>query len=370
MTARPRRFYRPELDVLRLFAFFLVFLSHTVPGDPAFWAKTPLSAAASHWVVGFAAGGAFGVDLFFALSSFLITTLLLQERDAGGAVDVGAFYLRRILRIWPLYFVFLLIITPLMSHVLPAENMPLKYTAAFLLLAGNWACVLWGYPHSIAGPLWSLSMEEQFYLVWPWIVRRWGGSLLTAALVLLAVALVTRAYLVIEGAVHPQIWCNTLARLDPIACGAVVAVIVRRKDISLSGVTRTALLLFAVAVLTLAGRYGDFTGIRSLILFPAVTAACVALLLVTLGLPMLAARTPVLVALVYLGRISYGLYVFHLMFVTLFDVAAALDPVERVIRILAALLATIAAAAMSYHLLERRFLQRKERFAHVQSRPV
>jgi peptidoglycan/LPS O-acetylase OafA/YrhL len=358
-----RRYYRPELDVLRFFAFLLVFLSHTVPGDTAFWARTPFSGATANVIVGLAAGGAFGVDLFFALSSFLITTLLLREREAGGTVDVTAFYMRRILRIWPLYFVFLLVVTPLMGYVLPDESMPLKYIGAFLLLAGNWACVLWGYPHSVAGPLWSVSMEEQFYLVWPWILRRWAANLLAVALVLVAVSFVARIYLVMQGAVHPQIWCNTLARLDPIACGALLAVIIRRKEISLSGVTRAALLLFGIAVLTLAGRYGDFTGTRSLIMFPAVTVACVALILATLGLP---AVRP----LVYLGRISYGLYVFHLTFVMLFDVSATHDPADRVVRIVLTLVATIAAAAVSYHLLERPFLRRKEQFAHVQSRPV
>src|SRR5688500_16368284 len=133
------RYYRPELDVLRFFAFFLVFLSHTVPGDEAFWAQTPVAGAAAGLIVGLAAGGAFGVDLFVALSSFLITTLLLREREAGGTVDVKAFYVRRVLRIWPLYFVFMLVITPMMSYVLADESMPLKYTVAFLLLAGNWA---------------------------------------------------------------------------------------------------------------------------------------------------------------------------------------------------------------------------------------
>ncbi len=144
----------------------------------------------------------------------------------------------------------------------------------------------------------------------------------------------------------------------------------RRREIALSGIARVALLLLAVAVLTIAGRYGDFVGIRSLVTFPAVTAACVALILATLGLPMLSARTRALQALIYLGRISYGLYVFHFMFVMLFDVAATHDPRDRVIRIVGTLVATVAAAAVSYHLLERPFLQRKERFAHVQSRPV
>ena len=363
-------YYRPELDLLRFFAFLLVFLSHTVPGAEAFWNRTPVPHAAANWIVGLAAGGAFGVDLFFALSSFLITTLLLREREAGGAVDVGAFYMRRILRICPLYFVFLLVVTPLMSYVLPDESMPLKYTLAFLLLAGNWACVLWGYPHSVAGPLWSVSMEEQFYLAWPWVVRRWAPNLVAVALVLLAVSFAARLYLVAEGAIHPQIWCNTLARLDPIACGALLAVVATRREIALTGLVRVALSSFAIAVLAIAGRYGDFTGIRSLITFPAVTAACVALILATLGSPMLSAHTPVLRALVYLGRISYGLYVFHLMFAMLFNVAATMAPMDRLMRIVATLAATIATAAVSYHLLERPFLRRKERFAHVQSRPV
>jgi len=365
-----RRYYRPELDVLRFFAFFLVYLSHTVPGDPAFWIRTPFSGTAAELIVGLAAGGAFGVDLFFALSSFLITTLLLREREAGKSVDVTAFYMRRILRIWPLYFAFLLIVTPLMSYALAEESMPLKYTLAFLLLAGNWACVLWGYPHSVAGPLWSVSMEEQFYLAWPWVVRRWAAHLPLVMVVLLTVSFVVRIYLVMRGAVHPQIWCNTLARLDPIACGALLAVIAQPRQIALSAVTRVVLLLLALAVVAAAGRYGDFVSIRSLITFPAVTAACVVLILATLGLQMRPAQAPVLRALIYLGRISYGLYVFHFMFVMLFDVAATHDPLDRLIRIVGTLVATIAVAAASYHWLETPFLRRKERFAHVQSRPV
>jgi peptidoglycan/LPS O-acetylase OafA/YrhL len=95
-------YYRPELDVLRFFAFFMVFLSHVVPGDEAFFGQLHVPRAAADLIIGMAAGGAFGVDLFFALSSFLITTLLLREHSECGAIDVPSFYVRRILRIWPL----------------------------------------------------------------------------------------------------------------------------------------------------------------------------------------------------------------------------------------------------------------------------
>jgi peptidoglycan/LPS O-acetylase OafA/YrhL len=366
----PIRYYRPELDVLRFFAFFLVFLSHVVPGNLEFFARAHIPPVAAHLIIDLAAGGAFGVDLFFALSSFLITTLLLRERQACGQIDVAAFYIRRVLRIWPLYFAFLLVVTPLLRQVLPGESMPLKYTLAYTLLSGNWACAAWGYPHSVAGPLWSVSIEEQFYLSWPLVMRRWIRHLAVVASVLLAVSFVSRLYLILHGAVHPQIWCNTLARLDPIACGALLALYAQRKGLMLSLWVRVVLLSCGVVVLTAAGGYGDFVGTKALITLPAVAVGCMALILGVLNLKITSRRRSIAGVLVYLGRISYGLYVFHFMVIMVFQVSSTPDPVGRVARIAAALLATIATAAASYHFLEKPFLRLKERFAHVESRPA
>jgi peptidoglycan/LPS O-acetylase OafA/YrhL len=365
-----QRYYRPELDVLRFFAFLMVFLSHVVPGDAAFFGRAHVPPALAGLIIAMAAGGAFGVDLFFALSSFLITTLLLREWQADGHIDVTSFYARRILRIWPLYFVFLFALGPLADASVPGESLPLKYVVAFALLAGNWACVLWGYPHSVSGPLWSVSIEEQFYLAWPLVMRRWIQHLATVASVLLAVTFITRFYLVFSGAQHPGIWCNTLARLDPIACGALLAVHAERRQIAFTPALRAMLLLFGCAVLTIAGRYGDFIGNRALLTYPAVTVASTALILGTVGMQMHPGRIPLARALTYLGRISYGLYVFHWMFVVVFGVAAAQGPLGRSARAMAALLATIATAAGSYHFIERPFLRLKERFTRIESRPA
>jgi len=369
-TSELQRYYRPELDVLRFFAFFMVFLSHVVPGDEAFFGQARVPPKAADLIISMAAGGAFGVDLFFTLSSFLITTLLLREKEMCGTIDVPLFYIRRILRIWPLYFLFLLIVSPLAHFIVPDENMPLRYILAFALLSGNWACVLWGYPHSVAAPLWSVSIEEQFYLCWPFIMRRWIRHLATVASVLLAVSLITRLWLVVHGAIHPQIWCNTLARLDPIACGALLAVRVQRKEIALSSWARVMLLLFGCALLTAAGHYGDFVGTKALITFPAVTTACIALILGSLGLQLASDGRSIARGMAYLGRISYGLYVFHWMFVEILGVPSAHAPIDRSVRAIAALLATIATAAGSYHFFEKPFLRLKEKFARVKSRPV
>jgi peptidoglycan/LPS O-acetylase OafA/YrhL len=369
-TSELQRYYRPELDVLRFFAFFMVFLSHVVPGDEAFFGQAHVSRKAAELIVAMAAGGAFGVDLFFTLSSFLITTLLLRERDICGSIDVSSFYIRRMLRIWPLYFLFLLIVSPLAHFIIPDENMSLKYVLAFALLSGNWACALWGYPHSVAAPLWSVSIEEQFYLSWPFVMRRWIHHLVIVALALLAVSFTTRLWLVMHGAIHPQIWCNTLARLDPIACGALLAVRAERNEIALSPWARVMLLLFGCALLTAAGHYGDFVGTKALITFPAVTVACVALILGSLGLRLASEGRPIAQGLAYLGRISYGLYVFHWMFVEILGVPSAHAPIDRSVRAMVALLATIATAACSYHFFEKPFLRLKEKFARVKSRPA
>jgi peptidoglycan/LPS O-acetylase OafA/YrhL len=96
----PTRFYLPELDAIRFFAFAAVFIHHLRDQglyDPAPYPR--LLTEIAHF-------GSFGVDLFFALSAYLITELLMREKDFTGRIDIGSFYIRRGLRIWPLYFGF------------------------------------------------------------------------------------------------------------------------------------------------------------------------------------------------------------------------------------------------------------------------
>jgi peptidoglycan/LPS O-acetylase OafA/YrhL len=364
-----QRYYRPELDVLRFFAFLMVFLSHVIPGDFGFFAQAHIPSSVANLIIGISAGGAFGVDLFFTLSSFLITTLLLREREAYGTIKVRSFYVRRILRIWPLYFAFLFIVAPAVEYFLPNESLSVKYLLAFALMSGNWAFVFWGYPDSISAPLWSVSIEEQFYLSWPLVLRRWVDHLVKVALALLAVSCITRVYLIAHGAIHPQIWCNSLARLDPFACGALLAVYAQRRSIALSPWIRLMLLCFAFVLLTAVGHYEDFAGAKSLITFPAVTVASIALIVSALGMRITSHDTPLVRTFVYLGRISYGLYVFHWMFIVILGVASAHEPFARFGRIAIALVVTIATAAGSYHFLEKPFLQWKGKFERIKSRP-
>jgi len=364
------RFYLPELDLIRFAAFFLVFLSHAVPGEAEFYRQAGIPGPVATVIVSVAAGGAFGVDLFFALSSFLITTLLLEEREATGHIDVISFYWRRVLRIWPLYFTFLLLVAPVVRMVIPDDRLPMRDSVAFTLLMGNWAFVLWGYTHSIVGPLWSVSVEEQFYLLWPALLRRFSEHLVHALVTVWLVSIATRTVLVVTGAVHPQIWCNTVAHLDPIACGGLLAVLFRRYDFALRVWPRVVLLCCGVGVFALAGRLGDFAGPRSLLTYPAVALASSGLIVSSLHPRADLTRHPLSRPLLYLGKISYGLYVFHLMFITLLGVGTAHIPGRRVLLIGAAFLCSVAAASLSYQVLERPFLALKKRVTYVPSRPL
>ena len=99
----------------------MVFLHHAFPHDPAFWTKLGVPSFVASVLAGVGATGAFGVSLFFVLSSYLITELLLREKDLIGTLDVRSFYIRRILRIWPLYFAFL-VLAVVLQWVVPGQH--------------------------------------------------------------------------------------------------------------------------------------------------------------------------------------------------------------------------------------------------------
>jgi peptidoglycan/LPS O-acetylase OafA/YrhL len=215
-----KRFYRSELDVLRFFAFLMVYLTHSLPHDVADWQRYHLPPFAADLMGAIAGSGRFGVTLFFLLSAFLITSLLLQERSTTGNVNLRSFYVRRSLRIWPLYFfaVGLAVLWPW------SGRLPLAYLAGFLLLAGNWIQIVLGSPHSWAQILWSVSIEEQFYLSWPIAAKVFSRRILTViAIGLILFANLTRLYLVTHQASEQAIWPNTFVQLDAFGMGILCA---------------------------------------------------------------------------------------------------------------------------------------------------
>jgi peptidoglycan/LPS O-acetylase OafA/YrhL len=316
-----------------------------------------------------ARAGSFGVDLFFLLSAYLITELLLREKEAYGHVHLGSFYLRRILRIWPLYFLGIVIGVSL-TLVDADQHFPAKYVVAFMLLSGNWLQSLIGAPGSVMNSLWSVSFEEQFYLVWPTVISkvRSAQSLLLVSFGLFGIAEVGRLIL-LRYARHSEvaIFTNTVARLDPLALGIVIAVLARSRPPSLTWIARSVLLAMGITTWLIAGHYFSMTRIFMLLGYPAMAigAGLIFLSVLESGVAPFWLR--------YLGKISYGLYVYHLL--GLYIVEKAIGGYAKnfnkfLIFWWGGLALTLVMAALSYRFIESPFLRLKERYALVKSRPV
>src|ERR1700722_15321252 len=211
---RVESFYRPGLDILRALAFLLVFVAHGL--------VTELDKPTQLGAIGRA--GEFGVCVFFFLSSYLITELLLREKRETSTIHIPAFYVRRILRIWPLYFA-MIGVGWLYGLFSPTHTVTLAWGAALMLLFTNWYTVGHGYPPGFLFPLWSISLEEQFYLVWPWVVTYLSPrGLLGIASLLQAGPYLTLALLLGQKqSPEPAIWANSLVQFQFFALGTMTA---------------------------------------------------------------------------------------------------------------------------------------------------
>jgi len=359
--------YHPELDVLRFIAFLAVFMHHALPREASVYIAKGLSPAVTQWIMTAKEAGAFGLDLFFALSSYLITELLLREHAQRGSFSVSAFYVRRALRIWPLYFTFLALTVLVIPTLIPAENFAPIYIFSFALFVGNWVCATQGLPFSVASPLWSISVEEQFYIGWPLLLRFFGvNRLKQLALVMLVVAVLTRIGLAIYGVAHPGVWCNTIARLDPIGVGAILAFSLNGRAPQISNPWRVVLCASAFVTWLLTARYFSHDGPTSVATYALSGFASVVLLLAALKSEAPLLRVRPFCWLVYLGRISYGLYVFHLFALALLAQVLVLPvvgiPLNFELRLALSFLLTVILAVVSYNVLELPFLRLKQRF--------
>jgi peptidoglycan/LPS O-acetylase OafA/YrhL len=336
----------PQLDAVRGLAILMVMahnisLKYPVMGS-AWWTKD----------------GWMGVDLFFALSGFLITGILLDTKGARKYFE--NFYARRILRIWPLYYALLLFMFVGMRFLSRAEYAKVLETSspwwAFPLFLQNFLL-----PSTIyaAGPLavtWSLTIEEQFYLVWAPVVRFCTAKTLwTLAIVEICLSPGLRYFLATR---HVDLYTNVFCRLDGLMAGAILAVLVRRKGFAPARwLTRAWILLVASGALAV--------GIEALharwIVFTFTALASAGFIFVAMYSPQ--RRLQAVMAnrfLRYSGIVSYGLYLLHKI---PFGAVQMLGLDRRAwVPAPFILLTSYALAMVSWNVLEKPFLRLKRYF--------
>lgn len=364
----------PALDGVRGIAILLVLVYHFISSLAALGVTHPLLKV-------FELGWC-GVDVFFALSGFLITGILLDTKDASNYFQ--SFYSRRVLRIFPLYYAAIAAVL-FLQVVLPQAGVwgqqdtvlapgSLAWPAAFL---ENIAIALEGKGSTgVLTHYWSLAVEEHFYMVWPlliWVTRT-RRQVLILTFVAVALAMAGRwAFWLNQTDVY-RVFALTPLRLDGLAIGAAAAVLVRGE--SRAAAIRWAPLVLAVSCAALAaiilGRHTvDQTDPAMwLFAFPLVALGASAALVISLadGWP---ARLLSLAPLRWFGKYSFGLYVWHpIIGMLLFHSSVALvapgAPLGLVLAAAAFVaILNLAVAWLSYHGMEKRFLALKGAFAPV-----
>ena len=334
-----------SLDGLRCLSILPVLWHHATPRPlPGIWGKGPA-----------------GVDLFFCISGFLITTLLLREKARSGTIAFGAFYARRALRIFPLYYLTLLCYlafalrlpegTPQRGHFLHTLPFYATFTA-------NWFADF-GVTHPILFAFaWSLCVEEQFYAFWPWLVRACslGGALVVIGSLLAFDWLLEHGYLLSLGAPIQRVVTSFSA---PIGLGSLLALLLHQPSCfrvlgSVLGRFWSAPAALALALTLLAWPSAP------LFAFQASLAALVGACVMKEGhalAPLLRLR-----AVSYVGTVSYGLYLLN---------SSAFGAVRRLFPSHAncaglvfwvGLPLSLALAALSHRTIEARFLRIRERY--------
>jgi peptidoglycan/LPS O-acetylase OafA/YrhL len=336
----------PALDGVRMIAVFLVIVFHfgirRVPG-------------------------AHGVMIFFVLSGFLITWLMLQEQESTGTVSLRGFYRRRTLRIFPAFYAFWLcvIARTLMSG---SEGSWAPAWSAFFYVS-NYYSALQGHPENAFSHTWSLAIEEQFYLLWPLVFLscRQNLRLMTKLLItVIAVVGIHRSVLSLVFEVNQSyIYSAFDTRIDQLMIGCLLAVTLRRRMLTSfwnAACSHAVMPFLTVAAIvasiffgpTLFPRYRHVVGFTLEPLLMAVFLGQAIALSSTLAWTWLDAA-PVR----YLGRISYSLYLYQQ--VTLYPVRRILAAYPVSIQLVAAIAVTIVVASLSYYVIERPFLQLKHR---------
>lgn len=312
-----------------------------------------------------------GVDMFFILSGFLIVYLLLEEKDQRGTISLYRFYVRRILRIFPLYYLIIGI-----AWVWWHNSHPEIAFEKYLFFAGNFNMIdTNAWTVGILNPLWSLCIEEHFYLVIPILVllvplRK--IHLLFWSIILVSIAFRIYATLTVEYNWF-TIYVHTLSRCDVLAIGGLLAYYhkTNRFQTSMPNYLVGGIFIYLLFVMSIVDN-SDYTTIslavwkKYLFILP--------MFLLFLGVVLNKNSTPgflhwmkVNKSVDYLGKVSFGLYLYHSIVLDLISPIAWIND-SALLKLSIALFGTILISALSYEFFEKQVLKLKSKFEVIKTR--
>jgi peptidoglycan/LPS O-acetylase OafA/YrhL len=360
-----------NLDGLRFIAAMLVVVNHTEQISGI------LGLTSFYSIPGVEQAGKFGVKLFFALSGFLITYLLIKEKDTTGDINIKAFYIRRILRIWPLYLL-IVILAIFVFHYIPIldlnagnkstfyDNLVLKLLF-FLFMLPNLVLLVFG-PIAFASQTWSIGSEEQFYVIWPLILKRIKISVISLFAIIVSYHLFVYLF---QNYVRSNIYreyCVALMQTVPIdlmAIGGIVAVVINVKSetyvflnkIFSKNFTKIFLVLILLTLLFTGYRFDYFNNL----LYGIFISALIFILTREYKNTILESGFFRLG-----GKISYGIYMWHAPIITFVLKSLVFFNINsKLLAYPLILLFTMIVSWISYHYFELPFLNLKKKFTVV-----
>jgi peptidoglycan/LPS O-acetylase OafA/YrhL len=352
--------YMPFLDGLRAVSILLVLAFHQIGRRTA--------------LIGEQVNGWVGVELFFIISGFLITSILLKEQDKTGSYNLKNFYVRRWLRLCPAYYTFLLFMMGFM--IFRGEHDFAAFALAGLYLTNIDMCLATGLIPASTGLLhsWSLCVEEQFYLLWPGAMKLSGKKALPICLSLIAAVYLWRLYLASHGTSWMYLSVGLDTKLDSIMCGVAIALLWRlpswkakAEQLLKKPFTQAAI----AGLLLVACHFVGHPGTEEPMIFWALKFPIV-LMFMSLFLVSLLANQSSPIArflstkpMVWIGRLSYSLYLWHVVvnFPITNDVFQTICHHKQSIVEIAKYATCFGLAAGSYYLIEQPFLKLKRKFS-------
>lgn len=319
--------------------------------------------------IGFHTNGMAGnaVDMFFVLSGFLITYLLLVEKEKTKSINLKKFYLRRIFRIWPLYYLSVLIsILLIYLGIVPQVSDLPNSIFLYIFLMANIAYLL-GLAISSITPLWSVGVEEQFYLIWPHIVKRTSKYLkVFIYLFLLFLIIKLSVYLVLTPK-STLFKFLSVTRIDIMSIGAIGASLVYSKNRILQLLYRKEIQIISWVILLSSIIYKPI----HIFSFIDKEVNAVFYLIIILNV---SSNKDTLISLEnkvmnFIGKISYGLYVYHMIIIYLIShiLTSQNYQLNHFIIYPVVLIITILTATFSYTFFETPFLRIKNKYSIIKS---
>lgn len=359
--------YFPNLNSLRFFAALLVIVHHIeqfkeIFGLPNMYHHPSIQLMSK-----------IGVTLFFVLSGFLITYLLLTEQKESGEIQIKWFYIRRILRIWPLYFL-IIFLAFFVFPIIPFMHLPGHDGSHFFIKLFFFVFMMPNVIHAMGAGLaygtqtWSIGAEEQFYLIWPWLLKFFKNKLMLVIGVILGYLVLRNLFTWLFNthlifAYLYRIWY--LFPIDNMAFGALFAVIHFNNYKKLIHFLQGKILQLLVWLITLALLISG----KSLGYFHhQIYALLFGILIFNLATNANSIVSFRLKLLDYLGKISYGIYMYHSIFIVLsIKLLQALHILNNALIYVLSFGLTIAVSSLSYRFFEKRFIDLKQQYTTIES---